>query len=248
MEEKIPDNGQQNTETSVGVLSTNGNTNIDIVSTKILFDSSLENISGLGKKSEMFNSTEVDDLPTIENENEYERDSPSNRSMTREQRQLQNDINTSKVLQEFFIETRRPRSSRRKSNAGMESDKTEEYFRPSRSRSKSLNARKSRSPSRTSNASSTGKTPKRTNMRSANAEFVKKHNKFLEKVKAQNESDGSDEEIEEHNANNCSIIEDIEPPPKVSTLSMFFSSKNNLNFIRLDLIIFVGVAGRMDNL
>lgn len=163
--------------------------------------------------------TGIDDTSTIDVDDG--RDTTSSK-ITREHRQMENDLNTSQALQNIYIETRRPRT-RRKSFVGIEAETTEQYFRKSRSRSKSC-GRKSRSQSRVSNASSTvtstGRTPKRTNMRSANVEFAKKHQKFLEKVTAHNESEGSDDEVDDHDATNWDEQE-IQAPPKVSIYESF---------------------------
>lgn len=138
-------------------------------------------------------STDVD-------ENTGRESSVSPKKMSRERKQLEESLNSSKVLTEYVIEGRRPRS-RRKSISALETGRL----------------RESRSRSRGSELSTTSTfTPKRANMRSANVEFLEKQQKFLQKVHAQVESEGSDDE-----SNDADRWDEnkIDPPPKVRHFS-----------------------------
>lgn len=161
-------------------------------------------------------------------------DSNISAKLSRDLKQLQDSINNSKVLTEYFIEGNRSRS-RRKSIAGA-SEKS--LSPPPDSRSPSRSTRSvSRTPSRTlsrggnfqagaerspspssarsvrSRRGSRSKSreprgQKRSNMRSSNRDFIQKQQKFLQKVNSQAESDnssGGEDDIDQHSSRNQTI-------------------------------------------
>lgn len=137
------------------------------------------------------------------------------------------------MLTEYFIEGRRSRNRRRSLAPDTQDDRSRDADSTDRNQDSPANGRpggrkraiypeyspergrRSRSHSRVSEASSTT-TPKRTNMRSANAEFVQKQQKFLQKVNAQSDSEASEMDLLAGDSGRMQNA--IEPPPKVRNL------------------------------
>lgn len=166
--------------------------------------------------------------------NSEKTDDSTNSKLKREFKQLQKMKNESKILTEFINDGEtRIRKVKKKakheelellnlSQAGGDNDSTA---------SRSSNRDRSRSRSLTRNSSpfeSCGQSPKdersteknRRNMRSLNAEFTAKHQKFLQGIQSQQESDISDFSDNEHDEKIAqrSFAENsrtIHPPPKV---------------------------------
>lgn len=161
-------------------------------------------------------------------------DSPAR--MTREQKQLQESINSSLVLSQMISSGSSIRKSRGRKKKS-QSPKSQQTDITKISRSKSMNGldmegrsrTRSRSSPKTDSENEQGSTQKRHNMRSANAEFAQKQKSFMKEIinKTQDstdEIDGSDNDngVTKVNKNVQGNISDTSLPqaPKVKLLSI----------------------------
>lgn len=164
-------------------------------------------------------------------------DSNASTKFSREHKQLQDSINSSKVLTEYFIEVGRSRNRRKSTASVREESKSPGRISKPRTRSASRSTRSSsrtpnildrtQSPSAdslklleaNSSASQTSKrkSQKRINMRSSNVEFIQKQQQFLQKVHAQDDSgeeESGDDDVKSVKSTKCSDKSTVAATPK----------------------------------
>lgn len=260
---------QLSAQPTVSVKLGSNQLNVKMVTNASLFQNSLtspaingvselpieaETMSSPQKQKKVSESTDIS-FPMTPNSTDTNRDdSPA--KMTREQKQLQDSINSSLVLSQMIIGGGMIRKSRgRKKKSQSPKQLRDPSLDPQRlSRSKSMDVLnkeskivRSRQPSRSRNSilrsrsgsptdqdseNDQGNTPKRHNMRSANAEFAQKQKSFMKEIIKTQESADEIERSEDDEAGqlvktnsnkSITVVENLPQAPKVNNSIILIS-------------------------